>query len=189
MPPDTAEGSTHWAAEARQRVTEHPGLEVMAQQSFLLDHAVEDVWRVIDDPLHWEADAFHNQIVDMHDAGGVGTYFEMRHTNHPIIPWPMPDQRFVGVVMDWEPLKRQSVAELNIDDSAGSKRTPDHRQLIELESLGPSRTRLTYTVATIRMEGISEVTRFFFRPWARFQLRRAIAKKLSHIRGDLAQAA
>lgn len=189
MPPETAEGSTHWTTEARRRVTENPRLEVMARRSFLLDHAVEAVWRVIKNPQHWEADAFHNAVVDMHDAGGVGTYFEMLHTNHPIIPWPMPDQRFVGVVMDWEPLKRQSVAELNIDDSAGSKRTPDHKQLIELEPLAPARTRLTYTVATIRMEGISEVTRFFFRPWARFQLRRAIGKKLAHIRGDLAQAA
>lgn len=186
---DAAERSAYWASQARTRVTENPRLEVMAQQSFLLEYAVEDVWRVIKDPLHWEADAFHNEIVDMHDAGGSGTYFEMLHTNHPIIPWPMPDQRFVGVIMDWEPLKRQSVAELNIDDSAGSKRTPDHRQIVELEPLEPTRTRLTYTVATIRMEGISPVTRFFFRPWARLQLRRAIGKKLSHIREDLAQAA
>lgn len=185
MSADAVESSTFWATEARRRVTENPGLEVMAQRSFLLEHAVEEVWRVIKDPRHWEADAFHNEIVDMHDAGGCGTYFEMLHTNNPIIPWPMPDQRFVGVIMDWEPLKRQSVAELNIDDSAGSKRTPDHRQVIELESLREARTRLTYTVATIRMEGISPITRFFFRPWARFQLRRAIDKKLSHIRADL----
>ena len=186
---ETTEGSADWTAQARARVTENPGLEVMARRSFVLDYAVEAVWRVISDPQHWEADAFHNEIVDMHDAGGVGTCFEMLHTNHPIIPWPMPDQRFVGVIMDWEPLKRQSVAELNIDDSAGSKRTPDHRQVIELEALEPGRTRLTYTVATIRMQGISEVTRFFFRPWARLQLRRAIGKKLSHIRADLARAA
>ena len=189
MTPETAERSAHWATQARARVTENPRLEVMARRSFLLEYAVEDVWRVINDPLHWEADAFHNEIVDMHDAGGVGTYFEMLHTNHPIIPWPMPDQRFVGVIMDWEPLKRQSVAELNIDDSSGSKRTPDHRQVIEIEPLEPGRTRLTYSVATIRMEGISPVTRFFFRPWARLQLRRAIGKKLSHIHEDLAQAA
>lgn len=186
--PESAEGSAGWATQARQRVTENPKLEVMARKSFVLDYPVEDVWQAIDDPLHWQADAFHNEIVDMRDAGGVGTYFEMLHTNHPIIPWPMPDQRFVGVVMDWEPLRRQSVAELNIDSSAGSKRTPDHKQLIELEPMGPARTQLTYTVATIRMEGISEVTRFFFRPWARFQLRRAIGKKLSHIRKDLAGA-
>ncbi len=186
---ETAGDSAHWAMQARKRVTENPRLEVMARRSFLLDHAVEEVWRVIQDPLHWEADAFHNEIVDMQDTGGVGTYFEMLHTNNPIIPWPMPDQRFVGVIMDWEPLKRQSVAELNIDSSAGSKRTPDHRQVIELEPLGPARTRLTYSVATIRMEGISPVTRFFFRPWARLQLRRAIGKKLAHIREDLAQVA
>ena len=189
MTAETGERSAYWAAQARSRVTENSGLEVMARQSFVLEHAVEDVWRVIDDPRHWEADAFHNEIVDMHDAGGLGTYFEMRHTNHPIIPWPMPDQRFVGVIMDWEPLNRQSVAEVNIDDSAGSKRTPDHQQVIEMERLEPARTRLTYTVATIRMQGISEVTRFFFRPWARFQLRRAIGKKLAHIRADLARAA
>ena len=186
---EAADVAAGWTAQARARVTENPRLEVMARRSFLLDKPVEEVWRVIGDPLHWEADAFHNEIVDMQDTGGVGTYFEMLHTNNPIIPWPMPDQRFVGVIMDWEPLKRQSIAELNIDDSAGSKRTPDHRQLIELEALGPERTRLTYTVATIRMEGISPVTRFFFRPWARFQLRRAIGKKLSHINADLAQSA
>ena len=186
---EAAEGSAYWSAQARARVTENPRLEVMARRSFVLEHAVDVVWQVIADPLHWAADAFHNEIVDMNDAGGTGTYFEMLHTNHPIIPWPMPDQRFVGVIMDWEPLKRQSVAELNIDDSAGSKRTPDHKQLIELESLEPARTRVTYTVATIRMEGISEVTRFFFRPWARLQLRRAIGKKLSHIRADLARNA
>ena len=161
----------------------------MARRSFVLDHPVEEVWGVIADPLHWQADAFHNEIVDMQDAGGLGTYFEMLHTNYPIIPWPMPDQRFVGVMVEWEPLKRQSVAELNIDDSAGSKRTPDHQQIIELEALAPARSRLTYTVATIRMQGISEVTRFFFRPWARLQLRRAIGKKLAHIRADLARAA
>ncbi len=185
MSTEAGERSAYWAAEARRRVTENPGLEVMARRSLLLPHATEDVWRVIKDPRHWEADAFHNEIVDMNDAGGLGTYFEMLHTNNPIIPWPMPDQRFVGIVMDWEPLECQSIAELNIDDSAGAKRTPDHRQLIELESLGPSSTRLTYSVATIRMEGISPVTRFFFRPWARFQLRRAIDKKISHIRDDL----
>ena len=189
MTSEATERSAYWASQARTRVTENPGLEVMARLSFLLEFAVEDVWRVIADPLHWEADAFHNEIVHMHDAGGVGTYFEMLHTNHPIIPWPMPDQRFVGIVMDWEPLKRQSVAELNIDDSIGSKRTPDHHQVIELEPLESARTRLTYAVATIRMAGISPVTRFFFRPWARFQLRRAIAKKLFHIREDLARTA
>lgn len=181
--------SGHWEIEARRRVTENPRLEVMARRSFLFEQPVEEVWRAIGDPLHWEADAFHNEIVEMQDAGGVGTYFEMLHTNNPIIPWPMPDQRFMGVIMDWEPLKRQSIAELNIDSSAGSKRTPDHRQLIELESLSPTSTRLTYSVATIRMEGISPVTRFFFRPWARFQLRRAIDKKLAHIRKDIAQVA
>jgi len=189
MAPEVAEGSADWATQARKRVTENPRLEVMARQSFVLDYSVEEVWRVINDPLHWQADAFHNGIVDMHNAGGLGTYFEMLHTNYPIIPWSMPDQRFVGVIMDWDPLKRQAVAELNIDNSAGSKRTPDHQQVIELEALEPARTRLTYTVATIRMEGISEVTRFFFRPWARLQLRRAIGKKLAHIREDLAQAA
>lgn len=52
-----------------------------------------------------------------------------------------------------------------------------------------ARAHLTYSVATIRMEGISEITRFFFRPWAPLQLRRAIRKKLAHIRADLAQAA
>ncbi len=160
----------------------------MARRTYVLDYAVEDVWRVIEDPRHWEADAFHNEIVDMHGSGGVGSYFEMLHTNHPIIPWPMPDQRFLGVIMDWVPFKRQAVAELNIDKAAGSKRTPDHQQVIELETLAPTRTRLTYTVATIRMQGISPVTRFFFRPWARFQLRRAIGKKLAHIHKDLAQA-
>ncbi len=187
MTSEPADRSEHWAGEARRRVTENPGLEVMARRSFLLDNPVEEVWRVIADPLHWQADAFHNEIVDMQDAGGLGTYFEMLHTNYPIIPWPMPDQRFVGVIVDWQPLKRQSVAELNIDDSAGSKRTPDHQQIIELEALGPARSRLTYTVATIRMQGISEITRFFFRPWARLQLRRAIGKKLAHIRADLAR--
>ncbi len=183
----TAERSAHWMAEARARVTENPGLEVMARRSFELDRPVEDVWRVIEDPRHWEADAFHNEIVEMRDTGGVGAYFEMRHTNHPIIPWPMPDQRFVGVIMDWEPMKRQSVAELNIDAASGPKRTPDHQQIIELAPIEPGRTRLDYSVATIRVEGISPVTRFFFRPWARFQLRRAIAKKLAHIRADLAR--
>ena len=187
MTGSSQELSDHWVAQARTRVTENPRLEVMARRSFLLEHSPEEVWRAIGDPLHWEADAFHNEIVQMQDAGGEGTYFEMLHTNNPIIPWPMPDQRFMGVIMEWEPLKRQSIAELNIDDSAGSKRTPDHRQSIELEALGPSRTRLTYSVATIRMEGISPVTRFFFRPWARFQLRRAIDKKLGHIREDIAQ--
>ncbi len=188
MVAEPAEDSTYWTTEARRRVTENPGLEVMAKGSFVLEHSLEAVWQVIAAPRHWEADAFHNGIVRMQDAGGQGTYFEMLHTNHPIIPWPMPDQRFMGVIMEWEPLKRQSIAELNIDDSAGSKRTPDHQQSIALEALGPARTRLTYTVATIRMEGISPVTRFFFRPWARFQLRRAIGKKLSHIRNDLAHA-
>ena len=69
----------------------------------------------------------------------------------------------------------------------GAKLFPNDSDL--KEALGPVRTRLTYTVATIRMQGISEVTRFFFRPWARFQLHRAIGKKLTHIRADLAQAA
>lgn len=189
MTSEAAKRSAYWAAQARGRVTENPRLEVMARQSFLLAYAVEEIWRVIEDPRHWEADAFHNQIIALQDAGGAGTYFEMLHSNHPIIPWPMPDQRFVGVIMDWLPPNRQSVAELNVDHSAGSKRTPDHQQVIELEPLEPALTRLTYSVATIRMEGISEVTRFFFRPWARFQLRRAIGKKLSHIRADLARAA
>ena len=189
MTSDAAERASHWAAQARARVTENPKLEVMARRSFLLEYAVEEVWQAIEDPRHWQADAFHNEIVDMHDAGGLGTYFEMLHSNHPIIPWPMPDQRFLGVIMDWEPFKRQSVAELNIDTSSGSKRTPDHQQVVELEALSPARTRLTYSVATVRMEGISPVTRFFFRPWARFQLRRAIGKKLSHIRKDLTRAA
>lgn len=189
MIPEKVEGSAYWVGEARRRVIENPGLEIMARRSFVLEHSLEEVWRVISDPFHWEADAFHNEIVEMQDAGGHGTYFEMLHSNYPIIPWPMPDQRFVGVIMDWEPLKRQSVAELNTDDRAGSKRTPDHQQIVELEPLDPARTRLTYSVATIRMQGISPVTRFFFRPWARLQLRRAIDKKLSHIRDDLAQAA
>ena len=189
MTSEAAERSAYWAAQARGRVTQNPRLEVMARRSFLLAYPVEAIWQVIEDPRHWEADAFHNRIVELQDAGGAGTYFEMLHSNHPIIPWPMPDQRFVGVIMDWLPPNRQSVAELNIDDSAGSKRTPDHQQVIELEPLEPDLTRLTYTVATIRMEGISEVTRFFFRPWARLQLRRAIGKKLSHIRADLARAA
>jgi hypothetical protein len=177
-----------WLSEAQRRVTGNPGLEVMARRSFTLEHAIDDVWQAIAAPMHWQADAFHNAITDMQDAGGIGTHFEMLHTNHPIIPWPMPDQRFRGVVVAWEPPRRQSIAELNTDSSAGSKRTPDHQQTIELEPLGPARTRLTYTVATVRMEGISEVTRFFFRPWARFQLRRAIGKKLVHIRQDLAAA-
>lgn len=185
----SAEQAAHWLAQARARVIENPGLEVMAKREFFLDYAIADVWRAISDPSHWEADAFHNEIVDMHGAGGVGAFFEMRHTNHPIIPWPMPDQRFIGVIVEWEPEKRQSVAEINIDDAAGPKRTPDHQQSIELEALAPARTRLVYSVATVRIEGVSPVARFFFRPWARFQLRRAIGEKLAHIRADLARAA
>lgn len=189
MSTDQATGgnAAHWMAEARKRVTENPGLEVMARGSFELEHPVADVWGAISDLHHWQADAFHNEIVAMHGAAGVGAHFEMRHTNYPIIPWAMPDQRFMGVIMDWEPQKRQSVAELNIDDSAGSKRTPDHHQIIGVEAIGPARTRLDYAVGTVRMQGISPITRFFFRPWARFQLRRAIRKKLAHIRADLAR--
>ena len=177
-----------WMTEARTRVTENPGLEVMAQRTIVLDCPDEKLWNAISDPMHWQADAFHNEIVSMNDQASAGTHFEMLHTNHPIIPWPMPDQRFKGVIVEWDQPRRQSIAELNIDDSAGSKRTPDHQQIIDLEPLGPDRTRLTYTVATVRMEGISEVTRFFFRPWARFQLRRAIDKKLAHIQKDIAKA-
>jgi hypothetical protein len=177
--------AAHWQDQARMRVRENPGLETMAQRSFDFDWPIDEVWQAIAHPMHWQDDAFHNAITGIGDAGGVGMHFEMLHSNYPIIPWPMPDQRFRGIIVEWVPPHRQVIAEVNVDDSAGSKRTPDHQQTIELAALEPDRTRLTYSVATVRMEGISEVTRFFFRPWARLQLRRAIGKKIAHIRAGL----
>ncbi len=183
---DVTSAAQQWLVEARRRVTENPGLEVMARETFVVAHPPETVWQVINSVAHWQADAFHNEIVEAHDLGRAGSYFEMRHTNHPIIPWPMEDQKFMGVITDWEPGVRQSVAELNLSDASGPKRTPDHQQIIELTPVDGMATRVTYSVATVRIAGLNPIVRFFFRPWARYQLRRAIDKKRAHIMSDLA---
>ena len=47
-----------WMTEARTRVTENPGLEVMAQRTIVLDCPDERLWNAISDPMHWQADAF-----------------------------------------------------------------------------------------------------------------------------------
>ena len=81
-----------WMTEARTRVTENPGLEVMAQRTIVLDCPDEQLWNAISDPMHWQADAFHNEIVSMNDQASAGTHFEMLHTNPPIEDLPLHPQ-------------------------------------------------------------------------------------------------
>jgi len=178
--------ATDWMAEARMRVADNPALEVMAERRFHFPYPPDQVWSVIATVAHWGADAFHNEITEIHGESGPGARFGMRHTNSPIIPWPMADQRFMGVMTDWVDGERQSVSELNLSDAAGPRRTPDHQQTIALAADGAGATAVTYTVATIRIAGLNPVIRFFFRPWARLQLRRAIEKKRRHMEADLA---
>ncbi len=185
---DLSLSAEDWLRLAHERVTDNPALETMKSLSIVVNYPIDRVWQAIGTVKHWEADAFHNALIDPPEGGHVGSFFEMIHTNHPIIPWPMKDQRFVGVITDWVTNERQVLAELNISDAEGSKRTPNHQQTIELSSQGGERTEIRLTVATIRMAGISSTVRFFFRPWARFQLGRAIRKKFGHINADLKTA-
>lgn len=178
-----------WLAEARERVTDNPALEEMQSGSCRVAAPPEVVWQAIRVPRHWQADRFHNDLFDISDEGGVGTSFAMRHTNWPIIPWPMEDQRFAGVITHWQAPRQQVLAELNMSDAGGAKRTPDHQQTIVLDPDGADGTVIRLTVSSIRVANISPLTRAVFRPWAKRQLAIAIGRKLGHIKADVARRA